>query len=159
MSNERTAVRRSPARSMVDAMNSGNTAEPPTSEELSFADFFSGPDDLRRVEIPNHSKGGKPGVVFVQSIAAKHVIKRSSRKKDMPEDWAYELISLAVVDSNRNRIFDTPEKVQRLSELDLATFTLLQREVMIKNGMAKEEEITNGGGEDDGESKNDGTLS
>lgn len=131
-------------------------------DELSFDDFFSTPDDLRRVEIPNHSKGGKPGVVYVQSIAAKHVIKRSSRKKDVPEDWAYELISLAVVDSNRNRIFDTPEKVQRLSELDLATFTLLQREVMIKNGMAKEESEegeSEVGGVGGGESKNDGILS
>lgn len=126
------------------------TTNPPTAEELSFDDFFSGTDDLRRVEIPNHKRDGKPGVVYIQSIAAKHVLKRTSKGKNMPEEWAFELISLAVVDSQRRRIFDTPEKVQRLSELDLATFTLLQREVMIKNGMTEENE-------DD--SKNDGALS
>lgn len=130
----------------------------PTSEELSFDDFFTDTDGLRRVEIPNHKKDGKPGVVYIQWVTARPVIRRQGKSKNMPDEWASELISLAVVDSQRRRIFDTPEKAQKVADVDLPTYLLLQRETMIHNGMVKEEDFVEKDGDED-DSKNDGALS
>lgn len=111
-----------------------------SSFDLTAEDIFTGnPPEM--LEIPERSKNGRPGVLFIAEIPARSTMKLfKSRNIDPASDddsWLFEMMSLSIVNRNGNRLFDTPEKINLLADtIPPGVFKRIADKVMEKNGLS-----------------------
>jgi hypothetical protein len=114
----------------------------PTEDQLLTAeDIFSGGDDLvSPLRIPELSKNGKPGIVYLKLLSAGDVLDFSEADEGSRKERLLPLIAKAVVHQDGTPMF-SQEQVARLSEIRVDVFNRLSRAVTDKfNTMMSEEE-------------------
>jgi len=113
---------------------------------LSATDIFSGGDvPFTPLEIPELTKNGKPGVVFLRSPSAGDVLDFATKSTDPDTAVQHEalivMITQCVVDQNGKRLFQDETRVR---EIPFSIFTRLMDAVNKLAGIAKKEEAGKG---------------
>lgn len=94
--------------------------------ELSAEDIFLGGDDpFREVVLPEISKNGRPGVVYMRQLTAREVLRFSeATDQDVREKMQYELIAKSMVTKDGVRII-ADDQAHRLESMPSGAFMRL----------------------------------
>lgn len=100
----------------------------PNQVALTGADLLAAPN-LKRLEIPELSRGGVVGVVFVRPPNAGDVVKFISVPEADRLKATIGLVAGSIVDENGADLFN-PAQVERLAEMDMRVFSRLSGAVI-----------------------------
>lgn len=87
--------------------------------KLSASDLFA-PVDLTRLEIPELSRNGQPGIIFLRTLTAGDVVPLITAttgddgKPAVASDFQHSLVALAAVDENGNQLFANADEVRKV---------------------------------------------
>lgn len=107
-----------------------NDMRPTDDQLLTAEDILSGGDDyLSPLEIPELSKNGKPGVVYLKPLSAGDVLDFAEGDKGTRTSRIIPLIAKAIVRQDGSPMFNDGE-VARLRDIRMDVFTRLSKAVM-----------------------------
>lgn len=119
---------------------------------LSADDILSGGENAcTPLEVPELTKNGEPGVVWIKSLSAGAVMDFAARAdKDKPEaernQAMLEMIAKAIVNEDGSPMF-TEEQAARLREMSMAVFNRFVTAVNGLTGIGKKDEAGKGSSE------------
>lgn len=103
-------------------------ASPAVTNLLTADDFLSSSSSLKRVEIPEISKDGKPGVVFLKPLTAGDILDHMKLTPERQSENNTHLIIRSVVDENGNPLFNS-ESAQSLRSVRASVYSRLVNEI------------------------------
>lgn len=86
--------------------------------KLSASDLYA-PVELTRLEIPELSRDGQPGIIFLRTLTAGDVVPlitatNANGEPGVASDFQHQLVALAAVDENGNPLFANADEVRRV---------------------------------------------
>jgi hypothetical protein len=100
-----------------------------TARFLTAEDIFSGGDDpFVEVEIPELTKKGKPGIVYLRQLPAGDVLDFVAQSDEDKNEALLGLLAKAVVTADGSPLF-TEEQARNLRSISIGVFNRLTREI------------------------------
>ena len=85
--------------------------------KLAANDLFA-PDELTRLEIPELSRDGQPGIIFLRTLTAGDVVPlitaNAEEGKGVASDFQHQLIALAAVNEDGTPLFASADEVRKV---------------------------------------------
>lgn len=116
---------------VVDSSSNNNSSSSTSSSILSAEDFLRGGDSpYQRLEIPELSKDGKPGVVYLKALPALDVIQYSASEDDKDQQGMFRLIGHSLVTPEGELIF-REDQIQKLGKiLSISVYSRISRAIL-----------------------------